>query len=133
MSINLEQISLETWFKDKANRNLVKKKLPKHFAKTIAEKHKCSFNTVYQLMAGNYFNLRLFIALLELAAQNEMVEKDLQEKAIDILKNSFNQIISMPETKPEEQVSIEDLTNKGKHEQNTEHSKGVCTGCLFES
>lgn len=139
--VDIEKVNLETWLKDKSNRILVKKRLPKHFAKTIAKSQGCSHNTVYQLMAGNYFNLKLFLALLELAAQNETVEKDLQEKAIDILKNSFNQIITTPASKQEvtqetqqesTQELIADLTNKGKHEQNIEHSKRICTGSLFE-
>lgn len=91
MIIDFKDINLEDWFKEKENRKLVRKYLPKHFAKTIAAKEQCSYNTVYQFMAGNYFRLTILVSILELAMDNIANQSKLENKALDMI-NKISEI-----------------------------------------
>jgi hypothetical protein len=107
MQLNLNETNLQTWFSVKENRLYIKKYLPIGYAKEIANKHEYSLSAIYKLMAGAYFKLEISLALVELAVKNEKNRKEVEGKIINLL-NNFT------------------------YEQNTEHSKGVCTGCLSE-
>ncbi len=88
MFVNLTPDQLKEWFLLEENRQIIRKQLPRGYAKEIANNHNVTASTVYKLMAGSYFSIKLLVAVLETVAQHQNQTLLLSQTA----NNLINQI-----------------------------------------